>query len=126
MNLVEKVLDGVQSFMNVNSATFSGAVDIIVVPQEDGSLACTSWHVRFGKLQLINTSEKKVRCPKGLESPHTGLKVRLAFSFSLASSGPCSRSFSAQFASTAPLSSTILTIPSFPMRAAATDSNRSQ
>ena len=64
MNLVEKVLDGVQNFMNVNSATFSGAVDIIVVPQEDGSLACTSWHVRFGKLQLINTSEKKVCSPK--------------------------------------------------------------
>jgi hypothetical protein len=61
MNIVEKVLDGVQNLMNVNSATFSGAVDIIVVPQEDGSLACTSWHVRFGKLQLLNTSEKKVR-----------------------------------------------------------------
>lgn len=61
MNLVEKVLDGVQNLMNVNSATFSGAVDILVVPQEDGSYACTSWHVRFGKLQLLNTSEKKVR-----------------------------------------------------------------
>jgi phosphatidate phosphatase LPIN len=60
MNYVEKFMDGVQSFINVNSATFSGAVDIIVVPQEDGSLACTSWHVRFGKLQLLNTSEKKV------------------------------------------------------------------
>lgn len=61
MNMLEKMLDGVQSLMNVNSATFSGAVDIIVVPQEDGSLACTSWHIRFGKLQLLNTSEKKVR-----------------------------------------------------------------
>lgn len=60
MNLVEKVLDGVQNLMNVNSATFSGAVDILVVPQEDGSYACTSWHVRFGKLQLLNTSEKKI------------------------------------------------------------------
>lgn len=61
MNYVEKLFDGVQSYLNVNSATFSGAVDIIVVPQEDGSLATTSWHVRFGKLQLITTSEKKVR-----------------------------------------------------------------
>lgn len=61
MNIVEKMLDGVQNLMNVNSATFSGAVDIIVIPQEDGTLACTSWHVRFGKLQLLNTSEKKVR-----------------------------------------------------------------
>lgn len=60
MNYVERFMDGVQSFINVNSATFSGAVDIIVVPQEDGSLACTSWHVRFGKLQLLNTAEKKV------------------------------------------------------------------
>lgn len=80
MNLVEKVLDGVQSFMNVNSATFSGAVDIIVVPQEDGSLACTSWHVRFGKLQLINTSEKKVRCPMGLERPQLDHNPKGSFS----------------------------------------------
>jgi len=32
MNYVEKVLDGVQSVLRVNPATFSGAVDVIVVP----------------------------------------------------------------------------------------------
>lgn len=31
MNYVEKFFDGVQSVLNVNAATFSGACDIIVV-----------------------------------------------------------------------------------------------
>jgi len=76
MNLVEKVLDGVQNLMNVNSATFSGAVDILVVPQEDGSYACTSWHVRFGKLQLLNTSEKKIHV-KVNDKEIKGMRMRV-------------------------------------------------
>lgn len=60
MNYVEKVLDGVHYVFNINPATFSGAIDIIVVPQKDGSLLSSPFHVRFGKLQLISSSEKVV------------------------------------------------------------------
>lgn len=70
------MLDGVQNLMNVNSATFSGAVDILVVPQEDGTFACTSWHVRFGKLQLLNTSEKKIHV-KVNDKEVKGMKMRI-------------------------------------------------
>ena len=37
-----------------------GAIDVVVVPQEDGSLRSTPFHVRFGKLQLLKPQEKRV------------------------------------------------------------------
>jgi phosphatidate phosphatase PAH1 len=39
MNYVEKFLDGVHSALNLNASTFSGAIDIIVVEQPDGTSA---------------------------------------------------------------------------------------
>ena len=42
----------------------SGAIDVIVVEQENGDLACSPFHVRFGKLSLLLPSEKKVVVPK--------------------------------------------------------------
>lgn len=60
MNYVEKFIDGVHYVFNLNAATLSGAIDILVVPQEDGSLKSTPFHVRFGKLQLLNSKEKTV------------------------------------------------------------------
>lgn len=40
---------------------FGGAVDIIVVEQEDGTYRSTPWYVRFGKFQgIMKTSEKVV------------------------------------------------------------------
>ncbi|KAI8097151.1 Lipin/Ned1/Smp2-domain-containing protein [Halteromyces radiatus] len=51
----------VQSFYNdINPATLSGAVDIVVVEQKDGDLACSPFHVRFGKLSLLMPQEKKI------------------------------------------------------------------
>ncbi|KAL8152658.1 hypothetical protein V2J09_010418 [Rumex salicifolius] len=41
---------------------FGGAVDIIVVRQQDGSFRTNPWYVRFGKFQgVLKRSEKKVR-----------------------------------------------------------------
>ncbi|RDX98824.1 Phosphatidate phosphatase PAH1, partial [Mucuna pruriens] len=41
---------------------FGGAVDVIVVQQEDGTFRCTPWYVRFGKFQgVLKGSEKIVR-----------------------------------------------------------------
>ncbi|KAF2751599.1 nuclear elongation and deformation protein 1 [Sporormia fimetaria CBS 119925] len=45
---------------SINPATLSGAIDVIVVEQADGSLACSPFHVRFGKFQLLRPSDKKV------------------------------------------------------------------
>lgn len=45
---------------SINPATLSGAIDVIVVEHEDGTLACSPFHVRFGKFQLLRPSDKKV------------------------------------------------------------------
>jgi phosphatidate phosphatase LPIN len=61
MQYVRNLSDSVSTAWNsINPATFSGAIDVIVVEQEDGSLACSPFHVRFGKFSLLRPSEKKV------------------------------------------------------------------
>lgn len=51
----------VHNFYNeINPATLSGAIDIVVVEQEDGDLACSPFHVRFGKLSVLMPQEKRV------------------------------------------------------------------
>lgn len=49
---------------------FGGAVDVIVVQQQDGTFRCTPWYVRFGKFQgVLKGSEKIVRINvNGLEA----------------------------------------------------------
>ncbi|KAI0463773.1 hypothetical protein LJB42_002778 [Komagataella kurtzmanii] len=49
-----------KTWSSINPATLSGAIDIIVVEQENGDLACSPFHVRFGKFQLLRPSQKKV------------------------------------------------------------------
>jgi len=44
----------------VHCELFVGAIDIIVVQQEDGTLRCTPFHVRFGKLGVLHSSQSKV------------------------------------------------------------------
>lgn len=52
----------VHNFYNeINPATLSGAIDIVVVEQQDGDLACSPFHVRFGKLSVLMPQEKRVR-----------------------------------------------------------------
>jgi phosphatidate phosphatase PAH1 len=38
----------------------AGAIDVVVVKQEDGSFKCSPFHVRFGKLGVIRSKEKIV------------------------------------------------------------------
>ncbi|KAH8682476.1 Lipin/Ned1/Smp2-domain-containing protein [Xylariales sp. PMI_506] len=45
---------------SINPSTLSGAIDVIVVEQEDGTLSCSPFHVRFGKFSLLRPYEKKV------------------------------------------------------------------
>ena len=49
-----------KTWNSLNPATLSGAIDVVVVEQEDGTLACSPFHVRFGKFSLLRPSEKKV------------------------------------------------------------------
>lgn len=66
-----------QYYKEINPATLSGAIDVIVVankraaPNQDTpadpsnedlvDLACSPWHVRFGKLNVLRPVERKVR-----------------------------------------------------------------
>ena len=55
-----------QFYKDVNPSTLTGAIDVIVIqrpaPDGDGTeLACSPFHVRFGKWQVLRPAEKKVR-----------------------------------------------------------------
>ena len=61
MQYVRNLSDSVSTAWNsINPATLSGAIDVIVVEHEDGTLACSPFHVRFGKFSLLRPSDKKV------------------------------------------------------------------
>lgn len=62
MQFVGKVISSVSEFYrDINPATLSGAIDVIVVENiETGELSCSPFHVRFGKLQLLRPQEKAV------------------------------------------------------------------
>jgi phosphatidate phosphatase LPIN len=61
MQYVRSLGNGVSKTWNsINPATLSGAIDVIVIEQTDGSLACSPFHVRFGKFSLLRPSDKKV------------------------------------------------------------------
>lgn len=47
-------------FALLNPATLLGAIDVVVIEQPDGTLHCSPWHVRFGLLQILKPSHKKV------------------------------------------------------------------
>lgn len=54
-----------QYYKDINPSTLTGAIDVIVVRKlgEDGTdeLACSPFHVRFGKWQVLRPAEKMVR-----------------------------------------------------------------
>lgn len=46
-------------YNDVNAAYLTGAIDVIVVRQRDGTLKSTPFHVRFGKLGVLRTGDLK-------------------------------------------------------------------
>ena len=46
-------------YNDVNAAYLTGATDVIVVKQKDGTLKSTPFHVRFGKLGVLRTGDLK-------------------------------------------------------------------
>lgn len=61
MDYAYRLLDNVRYFYKtLNPASLSGAIDLIVVEQPDGSYLSTPFHVRFGKYGVLNSDEKYV------------------------------------------------------------------
>lgn len=61
MNYIGKFISNFRVFYNeINAATLTGAIDVIVVEQPDGSFTCSPFHVRFGKLGVLRSREKVV------------------------------------------------------------------
>lgn len=73
MQYVRNLSDSVSTAWNsINPATLSGAIDVIVVEQDDGTLACSPFHVRFGKFSLLRPYEKKVEFKvNGVKQPYS-------------------------------------------------------
>lgn len=51
-------------YHDLNPATLSGCIDVIVVRQPDNSFKCSPFHVRFGKLGVLRSKEKVVSAPQ--------------------------------------------------------------
>ncbi|CAL1262609.1 unnamed protein product [Larinioides sclopetarius] len=61
MLYIGKFINNFKDFYNdINSATLTGAIDVIVVKQPDGSYVCSPFHVRFGKIGVLRSKEKIV------------------------------------------------------------------
>ncbi|XP_072378648.1 phosphatidate phosphatase LPIN3 isoform X2 [Diabrotica undecimpunctata] len=61
MHGMMKIFSNFKDFYNdINGATLTGAIDVIVVEQPDGSYNCSPFHVRFGKLGVLRSREKVV------------------------------------------------------------------
>ncbi|XP_043242651.1 phosphatidate phosphatase LPIN1-like isoform X1 [Amphibalanus amphitrite] len=61
MNYIGKFLSNFKEFYNeINTATLTGAIDVVVAQQEDGSFISSPFHVRFGKIGVLKSKEKIV------------------------------------------------------------------
>ncbi|NWI88325.1 LPIN3 phosphatase, partial [Pitta sordida] len=47
-------------YRDLNPATLTGCIDVVVVRQPDNSFKCSPFHVRFGKLGVLRSKEKVV------------------------------------------------------------------
>lgn len=70
MNYVGQLAESVfatvkELYQDLNPATLSGCIDVVVVRQPDNSFKCSPFHVRFGKLGVLRSKEKVVSdaCP---------------------------------------------------------------
>jgi phosphatidate phosphatase LPIN len=61
LSIANKVFRDFKEFYSeINGATLTGAIDVIVVEQPDGTFVCSPFHVRFGKLGVLRSREKIV------------------------------------------------------------------
>ncbi|KAG0171948.1 hypothetical protein DFQ28_011742 [Apophysomyces sp. BC1034] len=58
---IGSLITSINNFYNeINPATLSGSIDIVVVEEPNGELSSSPFHVRFGKLSVLRPQEKKV------------------------------------------------------------------
>merc|ERR1719251_447221 len=58
---INSIIKNVKEFYSeINGATLTGAIDVIVVEQEDGTFKSSPFHVRFGKMGVLKAREKVV------------------------------------------------------------------
>ncbi|XP_072297638.1 phosphatidate phosphatase LPIN1 isoform X2 [Eucyclogobius newberryi] len=62
-------------YRGLNPATLSGSIDVIVVKQPDGTLQCSPFHVRFGKMGVLRSREKVVDIEINGESVDLHMKL---------------------------------------------------
>ncbi|KAM9495956.1 phosphatidate phosphatase LPIN1 isoform 2-T2 [Clarias gariepinus] len=62
-------------YRGLNPATLSGCIDVIVVRHPDGSLQCSPFHVRFGKMGVLRSREKVVDIEVNGESVSLQMKL---------------------------------------------------
>ncbi|KAF7493493.1 Phosphatidate phosphatase LPIN2 [Sarcoptes scabiei] len=61
MNYFGKIISNIsQAYSEINPATLTGSIDVIVVEQEDGTYLTSPFHVRFGKMSVLRSREKIV------------------------------------------------------------------
>ena len=61
MNYMGKILNNVKEFYkDINAATLTGAIDVIIIKQTSGTYVSSPFHVRFGKLGVLRSREKIV------------------------------------------------------------------
>ena len=81
MNYMGRLLSNFKGFYNeINSATLTGAIDIVMIKREDGSYVTSPWHVRFGKMGVLRSREKVVSTKKSLYNLHAFTAVSLRLS----------------------------------------------
>eukprot|EP00915_Cephaloidophora_sp_WS-2016_P005350 GHVH01007069.1.p1 GENE.GHVH01007069.1~~GHVH01007069.1.p1 ORF type:complete len:889 (-),score=113.86 GHVH01007069.1:387-3053(-) len=73
--MLSRLVGSVTQALDFNAATLSGCIDIIVVPQEDGSLRSTPFHVRFGKARVLRSRNKTVELK--VNGDKTGIRMTL-------------------------------------------------
>lgn len=61
MNVLGRIFTNFRDFYNeINSATLTGAIDVLVIQQADDTFLCSPFHVRFGKMGVLRSREKVV------------------------------------------------------------------
>lgn len=61
MNFVGKVFSTFSDFYkDINPSTLTGAIDVVVVQDSSLELACSPFHVRFGKFKVFRAQDKVV------------------------------------------------------------------
>ena len=61
MNYIGKFITNFKDFYReINSATLTGAIDVVIIKQPDGTYLCSPFHVRFGKIDVLHSKEKIV------------------------------------------------------------------